>query len=386
MAFAFSGGTQLVTAAQGNLIAVLLTATFACQVVFGALFIRRQISDSADRSLRNKDTQKTFAGVVFSVALAITVAFAIFGNRSFLPPSSNTLGSLTGQAVFTTSFYASVMLAFLFKAKVVVPFAILMALLVHGIETSPLGSSANNQMLLSLLTFSACIAGLVGVRVEMWYLRVMEELEASRIAGAKLAVAEERLRYSRDLHDTLGQALSAIAVKSELAAELAKRGRNEQAITEILAVRALAQETQAEARGVVAGLRNSDLATEIVSARSLLAAAGVNVSVVGNPAVVPEQFKETLAWVLREAVTNIVRHSQASNTTFNIGTSGPETVLKITNDGVKAPLVDASPLKNGKSGTGLIGLRERLAVVGGTLTTKRDGETFALEARVGSLT
>ncbi|WP_141538709.1 sensor histidine kinase [Isoptericola jiangsuensis] len=218
------------------------------------------------------------------------------------------------------------------------------------------------------------------VRLSMWVLEVVRELTAAREVAARLAVAEERLRISRDMHDVVGRALSAVAVKSDLAAALARRG-DARAADEMVEVRTLAHDSLREVRGVVAGYRTADLATELAGARSVLRAAGISVRVVGDVPALDPARQEALAWVVREGVTNVVRHSRATRCRLDLDRDGDAVVLRLENDGA-AP-AGASTVRPGPSaGTGLTGLRERLAAVGGTLDAAAPGDSFTLTARV----
>lgn len=226
-----------------------------------------------------------------------------------------------------------------------------------------------------------------------WMLAVVWEQERNRAVHARLAVAEERLRFARDLHDVVGRTFSAVAVKSELAAELARRGQDG-AVEQMLQVRELAQESLREVRGVVAGYRAADLAAELDGARSVLRSAGVQTRVIGDGAALPAPVQEALAWVVREAVTNVVRHAHATRCTIDLAVleaagpavgpgrrgarrpgAGAVARLTIRNDGVgRAP--------RSRPGSGLAGLRERLTAVGGELRTALEDETFTLTAAV----
>lgn len=232
------------------------------------------------------------------------------------------------------------------------------------------------------LLLAAQVVGMPLVfRSEGYFVRLVRDRDRARANEARLAVAEERLRFSRDLHDALGQALSAMAVKSEVAAALAQAG-DPRAVDEMMAVRSLAHEAHREVRKVVAGHRDADLATELEGAQSLLRSAGIRARVSGDPDAVPPLLASVFAWVVREAVTNVVRHSRARTCTITVTTSDAGVGLTIVNDGATA-----SPSGiNQPSGTGLTGLRERLAAVGGTLATEVDTETFTLDAHVAGAT
>lgn len=206
------------------------------------------------------------------------------------------------------------------------------------------------------------------VQLSAWLLRIVTELDATRDAAAALSVAEERLRFSRDLHDVVGRALSAIAVKSELAATLARRG-DDRAATQMDEVRALAQESMTDARKLVRGYRSVDVAGELDGARSLLSAAGISTELTGKTSALSERGAEAAAWVVREGVTNILRHSAATYCRIELTDSS----IRLTNDHPGAP--------NGRNdGTGLSGLRERLVAVGGELRTEQTTEKFTLIA------
>ncbi len=217
----------------------------------------------------------------------------------------------------------------------------------------------------------------VSFRLSGWMLGVVWEQDRSRAVHARLAVAEERLRFSRDLHDVVGRTLSAVALKSELAAELARRGQGG-AVEQMLEVRELAQDSLREVRGVVTGLRTADLTAELTGARSVLRSAGIETRVVGDGAGVPDDVQQALAWVVREAVTNVVRHAHARRCTIVLDRDATGALaLTITNDGV----VERDP---GATGSGLLGLCERLAQVGGELTTSREEDRFTLRATVAA--
>ncbi|WP_418275800.1 sensor histidine kinase [Isoptericola jiangsuensis] len=237
------------------------------------------------------------------------------------------------------------------------------------------GSVPAGTISLAVFLYAATLFWLATVRLSMWVLEVVRELEEARAVAGRLAVAEERLRIARDMHDVVGRALSAVAVKSELSAALARRG-DPRAADEMDEVRTLAHESLREVRGVVAGYRSADLATELAGARSVLRAAGITVRVVGEVPALDQPRQEALAWVVREAVTNVVRHSRATRCRLDLDDDGGAVALRIVNDGAAAD--------GGRSpdGSGLAGLRERLAAVGGTLDATADGEEFTVVASV----
>jgi two-component system sensor histidine kinase DesK len=216
-------------------------------------------------------------------------------------------------------------------------------------------------------------------RLSVWVLDLVAEMERTRGVQSQLAVAEERLRFSRDLHDVMGRNLSAIAVKSQLAGELVRRHRPE-AADEVADISRIAEQSLREVRDVVRGYRGTDLAGELAGARSVLRAAGIACTVTGEEAgaALPERVQGALGWVVRETVTNVLRHSSAGECTVTL-TAGDPVQLRVENDGVG--LDDVGP-GGGDRGHGLRGLAERLAAASGQLSAGREGDRFVVVARV----
>ncbi|MEV8597497.1 histidine kinase [Streptomyces sp. NPDC052012] len=212
--------------------------------------------------------------------------------------------------------------------------------------------------------------------LSVWLLNVVYELDAARETRARLAVAEERLRFARDLHDVMGRNLAVLALKSELAVQLSQRGRPE-AVDQMTEVQRLAHEAQREIRELVRGYREADLGAEIVGAQSVLQAAGIACTITGSPAGLPASAQSALGWVVREAATNVLRHGDALHCTVELKVTEGRVVLSVENDGVR------EERSGGGTGSGLAGLRERLSGIGGTLEAGPAGEgRFRLTAAV----
>ena len=212
-----------------------------------------------------------------------------------------------------------------------------------------------------------------------WVTAVVWELDAAREAQSRLAVAEERLRFSRDLHDVMGRNLTTIALKSELAVQLARRGRPE-AAEQMAEVQRIAQESQREVRDVIRGYRTADLHAEAIGARAVLRAADIHcdIDLGEEPDRLPPQVQSVLGWVIRESTTNVLRHSEAGRCLIRLRQEDGRVVLELENDGVPAV-----PLPSQGGGTGLHGLRERLAVHDGELTVPTTAPgTFRMLATV----
>jgi two-component system sensor histidine kinase DesK len=190
--------------------------------------------------------------------------------------------------------------------------------------------------------------------------RTNADLVATRQELAALAVAEERHRIARDLHDVLGHSLSLIAIKSELAGRLLP-GDPERARAEIADVEQVARDSLASVRETVGGYRQPTLERELANAKVVLDAAGIEPTIEHRVGELPEPEDTVLAWVLREAVTNVVRHSAAHHGTIRTTRTGATAALEVVDDGAGPP-TDAPA-----DGSGLAGLRERLERIGGRL-------------------
>jgi two-component system, NarL family, sensor histidine kinase DesK len=222
--------------------------------------------------------------------------------------------------------------------------------------------------LLPTLAPVGAVFGLLGgafivftVRAGLWLLGVVTELDRAQNAQAALVLAEERLRFSRDVHDVLGRRLSTIAVQAELASTLARRG-DASAAERMLDVRSAAHEAMREARELARGYRATNLAQELDGAVSLLRSAGIDCRI--DVTTLPSAWEEAAGWVVRETVTNVLRHSSARE--VEIRYDGRSLIVR--NDGVTSGA--------DSDGAGLAGLRERLAPLGATLDAQRSGSDF----------
>ncbi|MFI6782060.1 sensor histidine kinase [Micromonospora sp. NPDC050276] len=173
------------------------------------------------------------------------------------------------------------------------------------------------------------------------------ELRAAQQEIGRLAVAEERSRAARDLHDILGHSLTVVAIKAELAGRLIEVDR-ERAAVEIAEVEALARAALADVRQTVGAYREVSLAAELAGARSALAAAGIAADLPAEVPDLPEEWDRLFGWAVREGVTNVVRHSGARCCVIRVH---PDRV-EISDDGRGPSIPDAN-------GHGLVGLRER---------------------------
>ena len=200
------------------------------------------------------------------------------------------------------------------------------------------------------------------------------ELRTARAEVSRLAIADERLRISRDVHDILGHSLSVIALKAQVARRL-MRSDPDAAAEAIGDVEFVARESLAEVRAMITGYRQRSLADELQGARDVLDAAGIAFAVTRDSAVPPAPVDSLLAWTVREGVTNVLRHSHAHRCDISLEASNGGFTVVIVDDGVGGVA--------SAGGSGLHGLRERVGAAGGRLQAgpaARGG--FRLEAYV----
>jgi two-component system sensor histidine kinase DesK len=200
------------------------------------------------------------------------------------------------------------------------------------------------------------------------------ELRNARAEVSRLAVTDERLRISRDVHDILGHSLSVIALKAQVARRLMHTDPDA-AAEAIGDVEAVARESLAEVRAMVTGYRQRSLADELQGARDVLDAAGIAFAVTRDSVVPPAPVDSLLAWTVREGVTNVLRHSRAHRCEISLEASNGGFTVAIVDDGVGG-VANAG-------GSGLHGLRERVGAAGGRLEAgPGDRGGFRLQAYV----
>jgi len=184
--------------------------------------------------------------------------------------------------------------------------------------------------------------------------RIRRALEQSQARVETLTVAAERARISRDLHDILGHSLTAITIKSSLATRLTDTAPAA-AKAEMAAVEAIARQALSDVRATVSGLQEIRLATEIASARSVLLAAGIDARTPSALPTLSDAVSELFGYVVRESVTNVVRHAEATRCLIEVD----EHRVEVRDDGIGVGA--------GGPGRGLTGLAERVAAAGGVI-------------------
>jgi signal transduction histidine kinase len=208
--------------------------------------------------------------------------------------------------------------------------------------------------------------------------RLVSELGETRRQLARLAIAQERLRFAQDLHELLGRSLSSITLNGELTRRLLDTDPD-RAASELTEILHLARQALADVRSVASGYRELSLEEETRSARSVLAAADVEVSMKTSYGELPMLIRTFLAFALREGVTNVLQHSNARHCRVEILRGERGVCIDIVNDGVPA---DPNELSEGP-GSGLRNLTERVNRLGGELLARaEDDGRFHLHAEV----
>jgi signal transduction histidine kinase len=240
------------------------------------------------------------------------------------------------------------------------------ALGVGGVLAASDGGSALSAVLNALVT---CLIVYGMLRL----VRLVRELQQANDGLARAAVVGERLRAARDLHDLLGHGLAAILLKAELARRL-RSADPARCLSEIRDVELLAGRGERELRALTGGSRELSFGDELASAAAVLAAADVAVEVEGEELSVSADVGAVLGVVLREAVTNVLRHSAARHVRIAVTLTEAAVRLEVENDGVAA--------ESGSPGSGVGGLVLRLAEHGGTLTAGPDDGWYLLRAEL----
>ncbi len=288
-------------------------------------------------------------------------------------------GAGMGDLAATWFVAAAAAFAFRWRTAVVVLVATVVGFVVLALAGEPvcqcwdLDSGMSFSLADVIYNLNAVVPGAVGPFLAVGLLGVVDDLVRTRAQLELTAADDERRRLSRDLHDALGQGLSAVALKGDLALALLEKDPAG-AQREIDSLAEIAQRLRAELPDIVVAEPSAPYAVEAARAEGLLREAGVDVRRQGDLGPVPPPVDIALGWVVREAATNVLRHSDARLWTVRAGRGESEVWLEATND---RPLSGTGP-----AGTGLLGMSERLRAVGGRVRTQADAQRFTLRIEV----
>jgi two-component system sensor histidine kinase DesK len=335
-------------------------------VALGLLFLIGPIADVLDEPLTTAHIAALLAGLAVFVALYL----------SLLPPIAPVIAigpRAVGAALVALPVIAVIELVagapgsfvalfvyFVAAAGMLLPArvaAIVIAVTALGVAVgAALGGAGPGEVGATALTVVS-IGAMMAVFGRL--ARANAELRETREELARLAVAEERVRIGRDLHDLLGHSLSVIALKTELARKLVDR-EPAGAVTELEDIQAVTRTALAEVRDAVQGYRRRGLAEALDGARNALSAAGIECELAGVDVALPADVDAVLAWAVREGTTNVIRHSDAARCAIRIHADAAAAALEVEDDGRGTA---AAP----RSGGGLAGMRERVQRLRGNL-------------------
>jgi two-component system sensor histidine kinase DesK len=337
-------------------------AVFAA--VYVALFVAQRHARNTDMPPRPLAARRWF--VVAMVVLA-ALAFPVSGEEALACLVYIAVGAMFTLPIREAATVVVVVAAFTEISSRTVP-----------------GWTSNDFLAFQIVVSAFAVGGVVRV------FQSNAELRRVNAEVARLAVAEERLRFSRDLHDILGHSLTVITVKAELAGRLLEVDPA-RAAAEVADVERLTRSALADVRGAVAGYRDVTLPAEIASARTALEAAGIDAVLPSAVDDVPSERRELFSWAIREGVTNVVRHSGARRCRVSLSAGAVE----VADDGIGTGAVrtngrsqnagaDGGRLPGPEDGRhGLAGLAERAAAAGGRLMVGRAPEGgFLLRVQV----
>ncbi|MCW4602890.1 sensor histidine kinase [Janibacter indicus] len=270
----------------------------------------------------------------------------VYGGFAGLAVIVVVVGSLIGPQVFGATAYMGALAAWSFRTQRAAVAGVVGSLVFAAVIIAAVDDLGELWGLLAIPVLVSAFSLMMRVLTDGDYARELLQRD--------LAVSTERDRVARDVHDVLGHSLTVISLKADLAERLIDIDPD-RARDEVRQIQSLTRQSLAEIRATVAGLRVARLAEERESAATALRDAGIAATLPADPDVVDPGARITAAWVLRESVTNVVRHSGAQRVEVDWG----PTWLEIADDG--------RGLRGRREGSGLTGLRERVAAVGGRI-------------------
>jgi two-component system sensor histidine kinase DesK len=349
-------------------------------IAIWTLFLLQPLSTGWD----HRDRVSGWVGIVGTVLFA-AVYLTIFARRRIqlrslgvphadLVPGLLSIGAAAvigvvvcvaiGQTGTATAVYLCVLCAMTLPRFWSLPMALLVALAFYGAGFVVSGWHHDPGLLLSSLAATVAVWGVQQLLVRN------TELVAAEKENQRLVVSEERNRFARDLHDILGHSLTVITVKAELANKLMEVDPA-RARAELVDLERLSRDALADVRRAVEGYRELTLPGELARARMALEAAEIEAELPNSTDDVPSDKRELFAWTIREGITNVIRHSNATRCTVVLH---PDRV-EIRDNGAGLPVADGA---DGAGGHGLLGLRERAGALGATVVTHTLEPGFSL--------
>jgi two-component system sensor histidine kinase DesK len=256
-----------------------------------------------------------------------------------------------GSSVFF--IYAASSLAFLFPKPRQTMWMLAGLLVLAAAESYAFHVQSSFLLTICIIAIPVCVANIFVAQRD----RATARLRVANDEIEMLAKIAERERIARDLHDVLGHTLSVIILKSELAQKLVDMDPA-RAKAEIGDVELTSREALAEVRNTIRGYRVSNIETELSRAKAALQTAGVRVNAEAAPLHLNPAQESVIALVVREAVTNVVRHAGARNCLLRLTASNGHCLLEIQDDGRGGETLE---------GNGIRGMRERVEALGGSL-------------------
>lgn len=319
-----------------------IAGTLLFAVVYLTIFARRRI-EMRSGGVPTADLVPGLLAIGAAAVIAVVVCVAL------------------GQPGTATAVYLCVLCAMTLPRVWSLPMALLFALASYGAGFVVPRWDPDPGLLLSALAATVAVWGVQQLLVRN------TQLVAAEKENQRLVVSEERNRFARDLHDILGHSLTVITVKAELANKLMDLDPG-RARTELADLERLSRDALADVRRAVEGYRELTLPGELARARMALEAAEIEAELPNSTEDVPSDKRELFAWTIREGVTNVLRHSNATRCTVVLH---PDRV-EIRDNGAGIPEAADS------GGHGLMGLRERAGALGGTVVTHTLEPGFSL--------
>ena len=346
--------------------------------ILGAL-LAQTLLISAYVAIASSDQPVPLIVTCFALLLVFSGTYVLLVGRLIQAPAAQRISAILLLFLLTlpqflvlgTSAYTLWIFVAVTGGALLIPVAAMVLGVTLGVAMLAVDLVAGDPLNWSLaLTLVALTAFMVGFASN---LRLNTELRRTREQLAVAAVAAERERIGRDLHDILGHSLTAIAVKAGLARRLVDRDPQAAAV-EIADVERLARDALKDVRATASGYREVSLATEVAVAGAVLRAAGIVATLPRTVEDVEPEAREVFGYVVREAVTNVVRHSGAQTCGITLN----QRSIEVADDGTG---IDVT--RSDQPGAGLRNLADRLTAMGGTFEAgPRSGSGFVVRASV----